>query len=136
MSTIDRVEIQVFTYLVKDLGLAGQSAAGVGNLSYLPGSTMQQTRFAARIHCDDGAEGAYVTHWVGTPSTFGQVQMLAPILVGRDPEQREQIYDDLKREVRAYDHMGHGILDSGLWDLAGRKYGLSVSKMLGGFRTK
>jgi L-alanine-DL-glutamate epimerase-like enolase superfamily enzyme len=136
MSTIDRVEIQVFTYTVKDLGLAGQSAAGVGNLAYVPGSEMQQTRFAVRIHCDDGAEGAYVTHWVGTPSSLGQAQMLAPYLVGRDPEQREQIYDDLKREVRAYDHMGHGVLDIALWDLAGRKHGLSVSQMLGGFRTK
>ena len=136
MSTIDRVEIHVFTYNVENLGLAGQSAAGVGNLAYVAGSQMAQTRFAVRIHCDDGAEGAYVTHWVGTPSSLGQVQMLAPYLIGRDPEQREQIYDDLKREVRAYDHMGHGVLDIALWDLAGRKYGLSVSKMLGGFRTK
>jgi L-alanine-DL-glutamate epimerase-like enolase superfamily enzyme len=136
MSIIDRVEIHVFTYNVENLGLAGQSAAGVGNLAYVSGSQMQQTRFAVRIRCDDGAEGAYVTHWVGTPASLGQAQMLAPYLVGRDPEQREQIYDDLKREVRAYDHMGHGVLDIALWDLAGRKYSLSVSKMLGGFRTK
>ena len=50
------------------------------------GHSWQQTRFAVRIRCDDGAEGEYVTHWVGTPSTFGQVQMLAPYLLGRDPE--------------------------------------------------
>jgi L-alanine-DL-glutamate epimerase-like enolase superfamily enzyme len=136
LSTIDRVEIHVFTYSVQNLGLAGQSAAGVGNLAYVAGSQMKQTRFAVQIHCDDGAQGAYVTHWVGTPSTLGQVQMLAPYLVGRDPELREQIYDDLKREVRQYDHMGHGVLDIALWDLAGRKYGVSVAKMLGGFRTK
>jgi L-alanine-DL-glutamate epimerase-like enolase superfamily enzyme len=128
MSTIERVEISVFTYNVPNLGLAGQSAAGVGNLAYVPGSQMSQTRFAVRILCDDGAEGAYVTHWVGTPSSLGQAQMLAPYLIGRDPEQREQIYDDLKREVRAYDHMGHGVFDIALWDLAGRKYGVSVSK--------
>jgi L-alanine-DL-glutamate epimerase-like enolase superfamily enzyme len=136
MSTITRVEVHLFTYLVDNLGLAGQSAAGVGNLAYVPGSQMKQTRFAVQIRCDDGAEGAYVTHWVGTPSSLGQVQMLAPYLIGRDPEAREQIYDDLKREVRAYDHMGHGALDIALWDLAGRKHGISVSKMLGGFRTK
>lgn len=136
MSIIDTVEIHVFTYPVENLGLAGQSAAGVGNLAYVPGAQMQQTRFAVRIRCDDGAEGAYVTHWVGTPSTLGQTQMLAPYLLGRDPEQRESIYDDLKREVRAYDHMGHGVLDIALWDLAGRKYGVSVSKLLGGFRTR
>ena len=135
MSTIDCVEIHVFTYTVENLGLAGQSAAGVGNLAYVPGATMQQTRYAVRIRCDDGAEGAYVTHWVGTPSSLGQAQMLAPYLLGRDPEQRELIYDDLKREVRAYDHMGHGVIDIALWDLAGRKYGVSVSRLLGGFRT-
>ena len=136
MSTIDWVDIQVFTYPVENLGLAGHSAAGVGNLAYVAGAAMQQTRFAVRIRCDDGAEGAYVTHWVGTPSTLGQTQMLATYLLGRDPEQREAIYDDLKREVRAYDHMGHGVLDIALWDLAGNKHGLSVSRMLGGFRTR
>jgi L-alanine-DL-glutamate epimerase-like enolase superfamily enzyme len=94
---------------------------------------MQQTRFVVRIRCNDSAEGAYLTHWVGTPSALGQAQILAPYLLDRDPEAREQIYDDLKREVRAYDHMGHGALDIALWDLAGRKYGVSVSRLLGGY---
>jgi hypothetical protein len=58
MSTIDRVEIHVFTYNVQNLGLAGQSAAGVGNLAYVAGSEMKQTRFAVQIRRDDGAEGA------------------------------------------------------------------------------
>ena len=62
--------------------------------------------------------------------------MLAPHLLGRDPETREQIYDDLKREVRAYDHMGHGPLDIALWDLAGKRFGASVARLLGGFRTR
>jgi L-alanine-DL-glutamate epimerase-like enolase superfamily enzyme len=44
------------------------------------------------------------------------------------------IYDDLKRELRAYDHMGHGPIDIALWDLAGKKYGTPVAKLLGGFR--
>ena len=60
--------------------------------------------------------------------------MLAPHLIGRDPEQREIIYDDLKRELRAYDHMGHGPIDIALWDLAGKKYGAPIAKILGGFR--
>ncbi|MCP5149781.1 MAG: mandelate racemase [Ectothiorhodospiraceae bacterium] len=136
MSVIERVEVQVFEFEVPDLALGAHAAAGVGNLVHRPGGRLRTQRFAVRIHCDDGAEGAYVTHWVGTPSTLGQVQMLAPNLIGRDPEQRELIYDDLKREVRAYDHMGHGVLDIALWDLAGRKYGVSVARMLGAFRTR
>jgi len=130
MSKIDRVEIHLFTYQVEDLGLGAHAASGVGNMIHQPGSQLDMTRQAIRIRCDDGAQGEYVTHWVGTPSTLGQMQMLAPNLLGRDPEQRELIYDDLKREVRAYDHMGHGALDNALWDLAGKKYGLSVARRL------
>lgn len=136
MSTINRVEIHVFTFETEKLGLGEHSAAGVGNLIYLPGGKLKSQRFAVRICCDDGAQGEYVTHWVGTPSTLGQVQMLAPNLLGRDPEERALIYDDLKREIRAYDHMGHGVLDIALWDLAGKKHNLSVARMLGAFRKR
>ncbi len=136
MSIIQRVEIHAFTFEAENLGLGKHSAAGVGNMIHLPGAKLKTQRFAVRILCDDGAQGEYVTHWVGTPSTLGQVQMLAPNLIGRDPETREQIYDDLKREVRAYDHMGHGALDIALWDLAGKKYNLSVARMLGAFRKR
>jgi L-alanine-DL-glutamate epimerase-like enolase superfamily enzyme len=136
MSIIQRVEVHAFAFEKENLGLGKHSAAGVGNLIYLPGGKLKTQRFAVRILCDDGAQGEYVTHWVGTPSTLGQVQMLAPNLLGRDPEERELIYDDLKREVRAYDHMGHGPIDIALWDLAGKKYNLSVAKMLGAFRKR
>ena len=136
MSTIDRVELHAFTFEVPNLGLGAHAASGVGNMIYLPGAQLKMTRYAVRVLCDDGAQGEYVTHWVGTPSAFGQMQMLVPNLLGRDPEQRALIYDDLKREVRAYDHMGHGALDIALWDLAGKMHGLSVARMLGAFRTR
>ena len=136
MSKIDRVELFAFTFSVPDLSLGGHAGAGVGNLIYQAGASLAVTRYAVRLFCDDGAQGAYVTHWVGTPSTFGQMQMLAPNLIGRDPEHREIIWDDLKREARAYDHMGHGALDIALWDLVARKYGISVATMIGGFRDR
>ena len=136
MSTINRIEIHLFTFETNDLGLGAHSAAGVGNLIYLPGNKLKSQRFAVRICCDDGAQGEYVTHWVGTPSTLGQVQMLAPNLLGRDPETRAEIYDDLKREIRAYDHMGHGVLDIALWDLAGKKHNMSVASMIGAYRKR
>jgi len=136
VSTIDRVEIHAFSFDVNNLGLGSHSAAGVANLIYQRGSHLTANRFAVRIICDDGAQGEYVTHWVGTPSSLGQARMLAPQLLGRDPEAREQIYDDLKREIRAYDHMGHGPLDIALWDLVGKKYNMSVATMLGGYRKR
>ncbi|RLT42710.1 MAG: mandelate racemase [Chloroflexi bacterium] len=136
MSRIDRVEIHAFRFQVQNMGLGDHSAAGVGNVIYKKGGTFSAERFAVRILCDDGAAGEYVTHWVGTPSSLGQCTMLAPNLLGRDPEQRAIIYDDLKREVRAYDHMGHGVLDIALWDLAGKKYNTSVAKLLGAYRER
>jgi L-alanine-DL-glutamate epimerase-like enolase superfamily enzyme len=107
---------------------------GVSNLQYQKGASLKVMRYAVRVRTDDGLSGEYVTHWVGTHGALGQTIMLAPHLLGRDPEQRELIYDDLKRELRAYDGMGHGPLDIALWDLVGKKYGMSVATMLGGYR--
>jgi L-alanine-DL-glutamate epimerase-like enolase superfamily enzyme len=136
MSRIDRVEIASFTYEVPNLGLPRHGAAGVANLEAVKGGRLPASRYAIRIGTDDGLVGEYVTHWVGTPASLAQCVMLAPHLIGRDPEAREQIYDDLKRELRAYDHMGHGPLDIALWDLAGKKYGAPVAALLGGFRKR
>ncbi len=136
MSRIDRVELHTFRFPLQDMGLGGHLAGGVGNVIFRKGETFTAERIAVRILADDGACGEYVTHWVGTLSTLGQALMLAPQLIGRDPEHREAIYDDLKREVRAYDHMGHGLLDIALWDLAGKKYNTSVARLLGAFRDR
>ncbi|MBJ3777663.1 enolase C-terminal domain-like protein [Acuticoccus mangrovi] len=135
MSTINEVEVIPFTFTVPDLDLGGHRAMGVSNLRYSKGASLTVMRYAIRVATDDGHEGFYATHWVGTEAALGQTLMLAPHLLGRNPEQREIIYDDLKREVRAYDGMGHGPLDIALWDLVGRKYGMSVATMLGAYRT-
>ncbi len=136
MSVIERVELHPFTFEVEDLALGGHAAAGVGNLVHAAGERLEASRFAVRIVDSDGACGEYVTHWVGTPATLAQARMLAAHLPGRDPDARELVYDDLKREVRAYDHMGHGPLDIALWDLAAKRRAVSVRRMIGGFRTR
>lgn len=134
MSVIERVEVDVFAFQVPDLGMGAHAGPGVGNVAYEKGAALKPTRFAVRIVDDEGAVGSYVTHWVGTRAALGQVEMLAPLLVGRNPDHREAIHDDLKRELRAYDHMGQGPIDIALWDLAGRRRGMSVAAMLGAFR--
>jgi len=133
MSKISKVTLTEFQFSVNDIGLE-QAAAGVGNTAYVKGSTFPAKRFTIRIETGDGATGEYVTHWVGTPASFAQAQMLAPMLIRRAPDHREQIYDDLKRELRAYDHTGHGPLDIALWDLCGKLNNVSVKSMLGGYR--
>jgi L-alanine-DL-glutamate epimerase-like enolase superfamily enzyme len=136
MSRIVEVSIIPFQFAVEGLGLGGHAAMGVSNVQSMPGATLQVMRYGVEMRCDDGATGRYVTHWVGTQGSLGQAIMLAPHLLGRDPERREEIYDDLKRELRAYDHMGHGPLDIALWDLVGRKYNMSITTMLGGYRER
>lgn len=136
MTRIVHVELSLFGFEVTGLGVPAHGAAGVGNLVARNGARLPCQRWAVRIETADGARGEYVTQWVGTPSSFAQAAMLAPHLPGRDPDAREEIWQDLKREVRAYDHMGHGPLDIALWDLAGRRCGLSVARLLGGFRSR
>jgi L-alanine-DL-glutamate epimerase-like enolase superfamily enzyme len=136
MTRIARVELSLFSFEVSGLALPSHGAAGVGNLLARKGARLPSQRWAVRMETEDGARGEYVTHWVGTPSSFAQATMLAPHLLGRDPDTREEIWQDLKREVRAYDHMGHGPLDIALWDLAGRRRNVSVVRLLGGFRTR
>jgi len=136
MTRISLVELSLFRFEIEGLDLPSHGAAGVGNLIARKGGRMPAQRFAVRIETDDGARGEYVTHWVGTPSSFAQAAMLAPHLLGRDPSSREEIWQDLRREVRAYDHMGHGPLDIALWDLAGKQHGASVKALLGGFRDR
>jgi len=143
-SLITHVEIREFTFEVENLGVAGPAddarAAGGGTpggiVEYAPGQRATMTRYSVAIDTQDGHRGAYVTHWVGTKSALAQSLMLAPMLIGRDAEAREGLYDDMKRELRQYDHMGHGPIDIALWDLAGRKYGMSVARMLGGYRSR
>ena len=136
MSIISRVEVIPFNFQVEGLSLGEHRAMGVSNLLADKDGQLTVMRYAVRIVGQDGAEGHYVTHWVGTQAALGQTVMLAPHLLGRDAEQREAIYDDLKRELRAYDHMGHGPLDIALWDLVGKKYGISVARMLGIYRDR
>jgi L-alanine-DL-glutamate epimerase-like enolase superfamily enzyme len=135
MTKITSVSLTEFSFNVDNIGLE-TAAAGVGNMAYVKGSKFTPKRWAVRIKNDEGAEGGYVTNWVGTPSSFGQACMLTPLLLGRDPELREDIYDVLKWEIRAYDHMGHGALDIAIWDLVGRMHNLSIKSMLGGYRDR
>ena len=135
MTKITKVEIHEFTFDAINQGnMTG--ADSVGAVGYSKGSISKVAKFAVVIKTEDGCQGEYVTHWCGTPSTCAQAKMLAPKLIGRDAEHREGIYDDMKRELRQFDHMGQGPLDIALWDWAGKQLGCSVSTLLGGYRKR
>jgi len=132
MSIIDQVEVHEFTFTARNLHLKGAGAHA--SITYQKGASILLTKYAVVVSCRDGARGEYVPLWGGTRPALAQTLTLAPLLLGRDADHREQIYDDLKRELRQYDHYGHGPIDIALWDLAGKKFGASVSHLLGGYR--
>ena len=135
MSLITRVSLTAFSFEAENLA-ASAKGSSIGGLFYEKGAKTEITKYAIRLETEDGCIGEYVLNWGASPSVFGQMQMLAPMLVGRHAEERQGIYDDLKREARQFDHMGHGPLDIALWDWQGRALNCSVSTLLGGHRKK
>ncbi len=132
MSAIVRVEITVFEFEAKNLARDGVAQT----ITYCKDSSIRSTKHAIAITTADGGRGEYVTHWVASPATLGQMQMLAPRLIGKDARERIAIYEDLKRDIRQFDHMGHGPLDIALWDWAGKRYNAPIYELLGGYRKR
>ena len=132
MSTIRTIEVVDFKFQARNI-----ERAGVGQMvGFRRGSSTEVVKNAIAIETDDGLRGEYVTNWVASPGTRGEIDMLAPFMLGCDAMAREGLFDDLKREIRQWSGMGHGPLDIALWDLAGKKYGASVSELLGGYRKR
>jgi L-alanine-DL-glutamate epimerase-like enolase superfamily enzyme len=129
---ISRVQIHEFQYEAQDIGFD----AGGFDFVYVPGNRQSIPKAAVVIETADGARGEYVGLWGATPMALAQTIMLAPHLIGQDPFQREYIYDEFKRALRQYDHMGYGLIDICLWDLAGKALKSSVSRLLGGYRQR
>lgn len=133
---IDRVSIHEFEVSIAGLGTGSGDASAVTNICRVETGALKVRKFAIVIETAGGARGEYVAQWGGTRSTLGQALMTAPFLLGRNAFQRELVFDDIKREMRQYDHMAQGHFDIALWDLAGKAYGASVSEILGGWRTR
>lgn len=125
---ISEVEIHDFTYRMEDTSSSGE------HLHYEPGESVSMPGFVVTIRTDTGHEGHYRA-FLFTPPMRSQVEMMAQgYLIGRDPLQREGIWQDLWKAFRHTDHLGLGPIDIALWDLAGNYHGESVSTLLGGYR--
>ncbi len=125
---ITRVTVTSYSYDVDNLGVDYNGF----NHVYQPGSRASHVGHILTIDTDAGVTGEYAG---GFAASYAQVAMVSAYLVGRDPLQRELIYNDLKRALRKQDRLGMGPIDIALWDIAGKLYGAPVAELLGGFRT-
>ena len=128
MSTITRVTVHAYAYELENFGPS--------MMIYARGGRLRVDKFVTVIETDDGLRGEYAPHYMASPMTCAQVCQMAPMLIGRDAEHRTRIFEDLKNAFRHFDRVGIGALDGALWDLAGKKYGASITRLLGGYRDR
>lgn len=125
---ITRVTLHQYQWELAD---AGHDYNGF-NLVYQPGGRVRPRGYVFTIETDAGITGEYAG---GSAAAYAQVGMVAHYLIGKNPLQRELIYNDVKRALRKNDRFGIGPIDIALWDIAGKLYGAPVYELLGGFRT-
>jgi L-alanine-DL-glutamate epimerase-like enolase superfamily enzyme len=101
---------------------------------------------AVRAHSDDGLVGsgdAWFGRIAGGPAAVQAIvqQVLAPLVVGRDPAFVRRIHEDLLRETEyagsgGLAMFGIAAVDTALWDLLGRAAGQPVWRLLGAARDR
>ena len=122
---ITKVEIETFTYEQSDLG------RGEHGPTFSPGKSITNTAHAITISTDVGVSGEYV--WSG-PIEYAGACVVAELIVGQDPLEREYIYSRIKQAMRQQAEIGISAVDIALWDLAGKYYDAPIHRLLGGYR--
>ena len=92
-----------------------------------------------KIRTDDGLEGighCYGGHGAGSLVTEAVRQLLAPVLIGRDPHDSEALWAEMYQEALLHGRAGSvmraiSILDIALWDRNARAANLPLYKYLG-----
>ena len=124
---ITRITIWQYGWEVRDLGLDHNGFNQVD----APGARKEGRAHVLTIETDAGITGEFAG---GDASSYSQVGAMARFLVGKDPLQRELLYNDMKRAMRKLDRMGLGPIDIALWDIAGKAYEAPLYELLGGWK--
>ncbi|MBX8632062.1 MAG: dipeptide epimerase [Thermoplasmata archaeon] len=103
------------------------------------GSTESYEGFIVRITTDDGLTG--IGEAVPTPFITGEttasiqeaLKLLSGSLKGMEETDTEKIYEVMNRTIHGSYAAKCG-LDTALWDIAGKRAGLPLCKLLGGYR--
>jgi len=122
--TITRIENLFFAHEIHDLGTDFNGF----NQVYEKGAVLKSTICVVQLHTSLGVTGVYT----GRPVPEG----VATYLLGKNPFQRERIYNDLKRGLRHTDRTAMSSVDVALWDFAGKVYDAPIHQLLGGWREK
>ncbi|MDP6713128.1 MAG: enolase C-terminal domain-like protein [SAR202 cluster bacterium] len=127
--TITAIELIQFSFELENIG----REPTIGIPIYKPESTLQSGGHAIKIHTDIGVTGEFVG---GQPTDYAAIRGFASSLIGRPALGREKIYNDIKQATRQIARMGQGVIDIGLWDLAGKFYDAPIYEILGGEQKK
>jgi L-alanine-DL-glutamate epimerase-like enolase superfamily enzyme len=91
-----------------------------------------------RIETDAGVTGESFLGSLDNPASADASRLtdvLKPLLLGRDPLDREELHTRMSKLVRYCGYRCLGAVDVALWDLAGKIAGLPVHALLGTART-
>ena len=122
--SITEIELIVFEYELEHLG---HDYNGF-NTVYEKDSRLTTRSGLVRIHTSEGVTGEYVG------GKAQSLEALADYLLGKNPFEREKIYNDLKRGLRHTDRTAISAIDVPLWDFAGKCFGVPIYKLLGGYK--
>jgi L-alanine-DL-glutamate epimerase-like enolase superfamily enzyme len=90
------------------------------------------------IRTSDGIEGHAFLGGSTHPASMdgpGLIRNLKPLLLGRNPLDREFLYHMIHAQSRTVSYRAIGAVDVALWDIAGKKAGLPIHRLLGSYRT-
>lgn len=110
-----------------------------GNRSIYPASDKS---VIVRITSEGGAVGWGETYGIAAPEAVTAIidNLLAPVMLGRDPSSPTPLHEDLYDLMRVRGFWGGYYVDAlagvdiAVWDLFGRMTGLSIAQLLGGRR--
>ncbi len=91
------------------------------------------------IHTDGGVDGHAFLGSSFRPVDIdlrGLVDVLKPLLIGKDPLDREELFRSMISRARAVMMRTIGAVDVALWDIAGKVAGLPVHRLIGTARSK
>jgi L-alanine-DL-glutamate epimerase-like enolase superfamily enzyme len=125
---IDDISLTIFTWdnIPTTIYHQGSTAASGSNLGLL------------RIQTDDGLQGHAFLGSASNPASMDGPQLirsLKPMLMGRNPLEREGIHAGMRLVNRTVSYRTIGAVDTALWDIAGKIAGLPVHALMGTYRT-